>query len=148
MEYQVQLSDQKDRVWVHASDGSTVGRFSRNGVDIHTPVSDQLKGAPQCEFCIKGPCDERDWVFFRAYARGVWGVDIPEDSINMDILKPHFLPHDFMEEYGPADKNSVSTMFGAPISELSRDELIAVINFSQHQLRSAHSRHIKDLEMT
>ena len=46
--YGIQASLLRDAVWVHASDGSTVGRFGRMGIDIHTSVTEQMNGAGHC----------------------------------------------------------------------------------------------------
>lgn len=35
MFYEIQLAETQDRIWIHASDGSTVGRFSLLGIDLH-----------------------------------------------------------------------------------------------------------------
>lgn len=36
--FEIQLSANGETVWVHASDGSTVGRYStRFGMDVHKP---------------------------------------------------------------------------------------------------------------
>ena len=48
----VQVSPDGRTVWVHAPDGSTVGRFSTVfGMDVHTSVTAQLAGAEQCLHC-------------------------------------------------------------------------------------------------
>lgn len=45
----VQVSYDRKTVWVHALDGSTVGRFSKTfGIDAHTTATQQLLGASQC----------------------------------------------------------------------------------------------------
>ena len=48
IEYEIQLSANRSAVWVHASDGSTVGRFGRMGIDLHNTVTDMMAGAPEC----------------------------------------------------------------------------------------------------
>lgn len=75
------------RVWVHASDGSTVGRFdARFGIDIHTTVSEQLAGANQCLMCTHSPATEADWQFFRQWAGDHWNLAIPPSAIRQVLL--------------------------------------------------------------
>lgn len=38
-------------VWVNNSSGDCIARFGSLGIDIHTSVEEQLKGASQCLFC-------------------------------------------------------------------------------------------------
>lgn len=54
VEYELQISHRRDAIWIHASDGSTVGRFGRMGVDLHNTVSEQMQGLPQCRLCTHG----------------------------------------------------------------------------------------------
>ena len=85
LEYEVQISQHRDTVWVHCSDGSTVGRFGIGGIDIHTTVTEQLNGASQCRMC--GPhksAGSEDWDFFREKAKEFWNVDIPSDSFCLE----------------------------------------------------------------
>lgn len=84
MEYELQTEFLKQRVWVHASDGSTVGRFDvRSGMDIHTSATEQLAGAPQCFHCTHGKQSFRDWIYFIQYAAKEWNFCIPSDAINI-----------------------------------------------------------------
>ena len=52
IEYQVEWSLLNDAVWIHASDGSTVGRFGKMGVDLHTTVTEPLQGAPNVAYAL------------------------------------------------------------------------------------------------
>ncbi len=62
---QVQTSADGSTVWVHAMDGSTVGRFSRRfGLDVHATVTQQLAGASQCLHCTHTPPSTADWSLF------------------------------------------------------------------------------------
>lgn len=77
-EYDVQVSECGNTLWVHAPDGSTVGRFSRRfGVDLHTTVTEQLNGAHQCLFCTHHAPSKSDWDDFRSRLKMVYGVDMP-----------------------------------------------------------------------
>lgn len=82
LEYEVQLSASRDAVWVHASDGSTVGRFGKMGIDIHSSVTDQMNGASQCDLCTHGLVTAQDWATFRKEASARWGVKIPEEAFD------------------------------------------------------------------
>lgn len=73
-------------VWVHCSDGSTVGRFSEFGIDIHNNITDLLNGASSCLFCTHEAPSAEDWEHFRTKASELWDVDIPEDYISKDVL--------------------------------------------------------------
>ena len=64
-ESQIQVSANGATIWVHAADGSTVGRFSKVfGMDVHTTVAQQLAGASQCLHCTHAAPTESDWHSF------------------------------------------------------------------------------------
>lgn len=85
--YELEVSRLRDTVWIHSfADGSTVGRFGKMGVDIHNSVSEQLAGAPQCRLCTHGKVTLEDWELFREKAVEFWGVNVPEDAFNQDLL--------------------------------------------------------------
>lgn len=61
----VQVSADHSTVWVHAADGSTVGRFSmRFGMDVHTTATRQMEGTPQCLHCTHSAPTHDDWLLF------------------------------------------------------------------------------------
>lgn len=85
--YELEVSQSGDAIWIHSlEDGSTVGRFGKMGVDIHTTVSEQLAGAPQCRLCTHGRVSASDWNMFREKALEFWGVVVPEDAFNPILL--------------------------------------------------------------
>lgn len=84
--YEVQRAEDKSRIWIHSSDGSTVGRFSRMGIDIHNTVTDQMKGSPECLLCTHKPVDKEDWEIFKSKALEMWGVHLTDDDISPEIL--------------------------------------------------------------
>lgn len=86
MHYEIQLSENRDRLWVHAPDGSTVARFSRFGIDLHNTVTDQMNGLPQCRLCTHSAPTVEDWLLFREKVREWWRCDINEDAIDRTIL--------------------------------------------------------------
>lgn len=80
MEYTLQLTSLKDAVWIHSEDGSTVGRFGRNGIDIHNTFTVQQETGVQCLLCTHRPVTPDDWALFREMALDLWAVDVPEDA--------------------------------------------------------------------
>lgn len=86
-EYELQLSDSRDAVWIHSSDGSTVGRFGKMGVDLHNTVSEQMSGSPECRLCTHGRPSLAEWALFREKALEWWGVAVPEDAFDVKFLK-------------------------------------------------------------
>lgn len=84
--YEVQLSPAKNTVWIHSSCGSTVGRFGRMGIDLHTTVAEQLAGAPECRYCTHGKPTAEDWATFRRLATEYWGVEVPFDAFDPALL--------------------------------------------------------------
>ena len=61
----VEVSACANTVWVHASDGSTVGRFSKHfGMDIHRSIGQQLEGQGQCLHCTHEKPSGADWAEF------------------------------------------------------------------------------------
>lgn len=87
LEYELQLSQLRDKVWIHASDGSTVGRFSRMGVDIHHTASEQMSGAPECALCTHGQASMADWILFKKEAFNRWGVVLDDTHFDLNLLK-------------------------------------------------------------
>lgn len=84
--YQIQLSALRDTVWIHCSDGSTVGRFGKMGIDLHTSASEQRQGASQCRLCTHGKPTASDWQLFRDKALEWWGVQVPADAFDAKFL--------------------------------------------------------------
>lgn len=61
----IQVSECGNTVWVHAEDGTTVGRFSKVfGMDVHNTVSDQMTGKPQCLHCTHEKPSHINWIEF------------------------------------------------------------------------------------
>lgn len=87
MTYELECSLMNDAVWIHASDGSTVGRFGRMGIDLHNTVTEQLQGKPECRLCTHRKSTLADWEMFREKALEWWNVVVPADSFRADLLK-------------------------------------------------------------
>lgn len=85
--YSLQIADNNSAVWVHCSDGSTVGRFGRMGVDLHNTVTEMMQGAPQCRLCTHGIPSQADWELFREKVLEWWGIDVPLDAFDPALLK-------------------------------------------------------------
>lgn len=82
-ENQVQIAMDGGTVWVHAMDGSTVGRFSRRfGLDVHTTATAQMAGAGQCMHCTHEPAGEADWLEFVRLMNLHHEIDVPVDAID------------------------------------------------------------------
>jgi hypothetical protein len=86
MEFTVEWSATNNAVWIHASDGSTVGRFGRMGIDLHNTVTEQLAGKPECRLCTHGLATKADWALFRQKALEWWGVEVPANAFNTSLL--------------------------------------------------------------
>jgi hypothetical protein len=72
-------------VWVNSGvDGSSIGRFSSGGVDVHFPASVQTETGKQCLACTSS-CDRAAWDFFKTKMLEHYGVTIP------DAAMPHAL---------------------------------------------------------
>lgn len=81
-DYQIQLSADGSTVWVHAPDGSTVGRFSKRfGLDVHTTVTQQMSGAAQCLHCTHEAATHADWVLFCRLMAEHYGIAVETDLI-------------------------------------------------------------------
>lgn len=85
----VQVSADRSTVWVHADDGSTVGRFSRRfGMDVHTTVSAQLAGAGQCLHCTHEPAGKTEWMEFRRLMQEHHGIEVRDMLMTFDDEGP------------------------------------------------------------
>ena len=81
---QVQVSDDGSTVWVHALDGSTVGRFSKRfGIDVHSTTSQQMDGAPQCLHCTHVAPSAKDWRIFCELMHQHYKVDVDPSLIKI-----------------------------------------------------------------
>lgn len=80
--YQIQYSENREKLWVHCSDGSTVARFdTRFGMDIHNTVTDQLNGKPQCLYCTHEKPLQEDFNTFCDKVKTLFGVEIDKTKI-------------------------------------------------------------------
>lgn len=84
--YEIQLSEGRDAIWVHASDGSTVGRFGRFGIDLHNTLTDQMAGMSECKLCTHGQPTPADWILFRQKCYEFYGVEVPNDAFDPALL--------------------------------------------------------------
>lgn len=82
-EDRVQVSLDRRTVWVHADDGSTVGRFSKVfGMDVHTTITEQLAGASQCLRCTHEPPGQAEWDEFCALMQQHYGIAVDRSAIS------------------------------------------------------------------
>jgi hypothetical protein len=87
LKYQLECSENKNAVWIHASDGSTVGRFGIMGVDLHNTATEQMAGKPECRLCTHGRVTEDDWTLFKDKVYEWWGIEIPNDAFDHKLFK-------------------------------------------------------------
>ena len=80
--YEVQYSANKEKLWVHCSNGETVGRYdTRFGMDIHHTIEEQMNGKPQCINCTHGKSNLKEFEEFCRISRELWGVEIDKKQI-------------------------------------------------------------------
>ena len=81
----VQVSNDRGTLWVHAPDGSTVGRFSKRfGIDVHRTFTEQLQGAKPCLHCTHTAAGPEEWQTFVRAMRDFHGVPIDIDTLTFD----------------------------------------------------------------
>lgn len=80
----IEITSDGKTVWVNDAHGCCIGRFSRNGVDIHRTLAEQIEGASECLDCTHG-IDSGTWERFVAGMLEYHSVVVP------DIHKPKFL---------------------------------------------------------
>lgn len=68
-------------VWVNAADGSNIARFGRYGIDVHTSITAQIDGAPQCLACTHGLTHLADWRRFQALVKHHYNVKVADDMM-------------------------------------------------------------------
>lgn len=82
-EDQIQVSADRRTVWVHAVDGSTVGRFSKVfGMDVHTTVTQQLQGVGQCLRCTHGTPGQAEWDEFCELMLVHYGIAVDRTAVS------------------------------------------------------------------
>lgn len=80
----IQVSADGNTVWVHAEDGSTVGRFSRIfGMDVHNTVTEMMAGKPQCLGCTHTRPTQLDWLEFCRLVKLHHGRNVPVDILTI-----------------------------------------------------------------
>lgn len=83
-DFEVVTSANRETVWVNASDGSCIGRFSRRfGIDVHNTAEAQIHdGTPQCLYCTHRPGTPDDWQRFIQKMREHHQIDLDESLIS------------------------------------------------------------------
>lgn len=66
------LADDNGTVWVNGKHG-LVARFSKTGIDIHSPGEDN-----HCLDCQHRATTKNDWVYFVEKVEEVYGVDLKQ----------------------------------------------------------------------
>lgn len=78
----VQYADTKYTLWIHASTGETIARYSvLFGMDIHNTIANQKKNKPQCLMCTHGKSDRAEFDKFCEKVKKLWGVVIDKSKI-------------------------------------------------------------------
>lgn len=62
-------------VWVNAPSGECIGRFGRQGIDVHRTIADQI-GLGECLHCTHAPTTAADWDTFVEKMQEHHGVKI------------------------------------------------------------------------
>ena len=84
----VQVSECGNTIWIHAEDGTTVGRFSKVfGMDVHTCISNQLDGASQCLHCTHAKPSREDWLKFCELILLHYSVKLDPDLMKIPSVK-------------------------------------------------------------
>ena len=80
--YEVQYTAEKIKLWIHSSEGETVGRYDiRFGMDIHNSLEEQVNGKSQCLHCTHGKPNWNDFELFCEKAKILWRVNIDKSQI-------------------------------------------------------------------
>ena len=82
IEYQVQYSGCKKKLWVHKNTGETVARFDKRfGIDIHNSIEAQENGAPECLYCTHQPASAFEFNIFCEKVYQLFNVRIDKSKI-------------------------------------------------------------------
>ena len=82
LKYEVQYSQNKEKLWDHCSSGETVVRYdTRFGMDIHHTIEEQQSGKPTCYNCTHGKSNQHEFDEFCKIANELWGVVIDKSEI-------------------------------------------------------------------
>lgn len=82
--YYVESNACADKLWIHKSDGSSVGRFSLTGFDIVQPL-DKKEDFPPLH--ISGsPVTQGDFATFVKYAERHWSIVLRDTDFNTSLL--------------------------------------------------------------
>lgn len=85
---QIDVSADGSTVWVHAMDGSTVGRFSLVfGMDVHTTITEMTQGASQCLHCTHTKPTQQDWLLFCSLMQQHYGITVDPALIKIESKK-------------------------------------------------------------
>lgn len=81
---QIDVSADRSTVWVHALDGSTVGRFSKVfGMDVHRTITEQMAGASQCLHCTHARPSKDEWLKFCELMSQHHGIEVDATLIEI-----------------------------------------------------------------
>ncbi len=84
LEEQIEKSPDGNTVWVHALDGSTVGRFSAVfGMDVHTTATEQMEGKSQCLYCTHTKPTQEDWLKFCELMQTHYRIEVSTELMSL-----------------------------------------------------------------
>lgn len=87
--YEVESSEDKGNLWSHSSEGVTVGRFSKTGIDVPHTLKEIEQGKPSYRLFTVGLATVSDWELFKGKAMEFWGVVVEDSMFNTSLLLPN-----------------------------------------------------------
>lgn len=75
---ETQIDSDGVTVWVNVR-GVCLGRFGRQGIDIHHDLEGQEKHGVECLMCTHGPVTKEDWPRFIEGMFEHHGIIVPEE---------------------------------------------------------------------
>lgn len=140
--FEIQVSANGETVWVHASDGSTVGRYStRFGMDVHNTVTAQMAGASQCLNCTHTAPTVQDWKEFCRLMLAHFAIPIPDD------INPHLAQASDAPEKGDSDMDVFDLTGYRPGEWGSRDGQPAIVWWRHGEAAKGESAMVTHVKM-
>lgn len=82
-----EITTDSKTVWVNDSQGCCIGRFSKNGIDVHHNIKTQMENSISCLDCKPGPTTIDDWRHFQTAMLAHYKIVI-DDKYMPFFLKP------------------------------------------------------------
>lgn len=72
-------------VWVNSKEsGSSIGRFNKRAMDVHTDAEEQMRTGEQCLECTRD-CTLKTWRRFQELMKLHYGAIAPDAAIPRDL---------------------------------------------------------------